>query len=660
MPKLLALGNGTILVCLDKHGLVRDFYFHYAGLENHVSEGLAHKIGIYVDEQFTWIDDGFWNVEVASIGETMASSITVKNEGLGITLHFSDIVYNEKNIFIREVEISNEYDRRRKLKIFFNQQFNISQTSTGDTAYFDPRDNTMIHYKGRRVFLINALSGKKVFDDYSVGIFGVYGKEGTFKDAEDGSLSKNPIEHSQVDSTIAVEVDLDSNKSTTMYYWITVGKSVKKVKELNAYVVEKSPSYVIDSTKDYWKAWVNNQNFSFYGLSDEVVALFKKSLTTIRTHVSKNGSILASGDTDLLKYWRDTYNYVWPRDAAISAIALEKAGDFNASRRFFKFINDVISEDGYFMHKYRPDKSLGSSWHPWIRDGKQELPIQEDGTALVIYALWTHYELSKDLEFIESIYNTLIKPAAKFMVDYRDEKTGLPKPSYDLWEMKFGVHTFTAASVYGALVTASKFANLLGKEESESIYISAAKEVKTAIEKHLYDKKKKTFYKSVFHKEGEIVKDETVDISSVYGVYKFGVYKYDDPILKKAFKVAEEKLGLKTEIGGIARFEGDVYHLKGGNVPGNPWFITTLWLSQYYCEFIKNEQDIAEYVKRFGWVVKYATKSGILSEQIDAFTGEQLSAAPLTWSHAEYVITVIKYLEKLEELGICKACYPVK
>ena len=39
------------------------------------------------------------------------------------------------------------------------------------------------------------------------------------------------------------------------------------------------------------------------------------------------------------------------------------------------------------MHKYRPDKSLGSSWHPWVRNGKPELPIQEDETALVIYAL---------------------------------------------------------------------------------------------------------------------------------------------------------------------------------------------------------------------------------------------------------------------------------
>src|SRR3989344_4069894 len=103
------------------------------------------------------------------------------------------------------------------------------------------------------------------------------------------------------------------------------------------------------------------------------------------------------------------------------------------------------------MHKYRPDKSLGSSWHPWVRDGQKQFPIQEDETALVIYALWEHYQLSRDLEFIESIYNSLIKKATDFMVSYLDEKTGLPRASYDIWEQKYGISTFTASSVYGAL-----------------------------------------------------------------------------------------------------------------------------------------------------------------------------------------------------------------
>ena len=70
------------------------------------------------------------------------------------------------------------------------------------------------------------------------------------------------------------------------------------------------------------------------------------------------------------------------------------------------------------MHEYRPDKSLGSSWHPWVHGNKAQFPIQEDETALVIYALWKHYEFSRDIEFIESVYNKLIKKMSIFLFFY--------------------------------------------------------------------------------------------------------------------------------------------------------------------------------------------------------------------------------------------------
>jgi len=225
--------------------------------------------------------------------------------------------------------------------------------------------------------------------------------------------------------------------------------------------------------------------------------------------------------------------------------------------------------------------------------------------------------------------------------------------------MRFGVSTFTAASVYGALSVAGKFASLLGKKKSASSYYQAAQEIKQGILKYLYNEKDGTFYKLINIKNGKVMQDVTVDISSAYGVYKFGVLKYDDPKLKKAMDASVERLRLKTEVGGIARFEGDLYYRQGGNVPGNPWFITSLWYTQYLTEFIKKEDEIPEVVKRLMWVVKNAQPSGILSEQLNPYTGEQISAAPLIWSHAEYVISIIQYLEKLEELGICKACYPV-
>ena len=116
----------------------------------------------------------------------------------------------------------------------------------------------------------------------------------------------------------------------------------------------------------------------------------------MRTHADDHGAIIASADSDMLQSGRDTYSYMWPRDGAFSAMAFDMAGNFVIAERFFSFCARVIDEKGYLMHKYRPDDSLGSSWHPWMRNGKVELPIQEDETALVLIGLWHHYFHSKD------------------------------------------------------------------------------------------------------------------------------------------------------------------------------------------------------------------------------------------------------------------------
>lgn len=659
MSKHACLGNGTVLIALDSNGLVKDFYYHYPGLENHLGKDLVHKIGVYVDNQMHWMDGDGWNIQVKTVSDSMATDIVAQNDSIGIELKFCDVVYNEKNIFIREVNVKNLWDIRREVKVYFNQQFNISHTHIGDTAYYDPRNNVVIHYKGRRVFLVNAVCEGESFKNYSVGLMGIEGKDGTYKDAEDGILSGNPIEHGQVDSVIEVKIDIPAKKTKKIYYWITIAKSIERARILNEFVVARTPSDIIKSTLNYWRAWVKNQNFSFWGLGEPIVNLFNRSLLLIRTHVSKNGSIIASGDSDLFQFGRDTYAYVWPRDAAFSALALERAGDFNASRRFFQYCSEIISADGYFMHKYRPDKSLGSSWHPWMRSGKKQFPIQEDETALVIYSLWKHYELSKDLEFIESVYNSLIKKAAEFMVSYRDGKSGLPKASYDLWEQQYGISTFTASAVYGGLTSAGKFARMLGKDESARKYFETAEAIKKAIMKYLYDGDEGVFVKQISTDSDSMEIDRTIDISSIYGIYKFGILELDDERLTRAMEKTINVLEIKTSVGGIARYEGDAYHKREGNIPGNPWVITAMWLAQYYIDKAKNESELEPARKWISWIVGLSGESGVLPEQFDPYTGEFVSATPLTWSHAEFVLVIIAYLEKLESLGICKACYTV-
>jgi GH15 family glucan-1,4-alpha-glucosidase len=96
----------------------------------------------------------------------------------------------------------------------------------------------------------------------------------------------------------------------------------------------------------------------------------------------------------------------------------------------------------------------------------------------------------------------------------------------------------------------------------------------------------------------------------------------------------------------MARYEGDSYHFKGGNYPGNPWILTTMWLAQYYAEIAHTKSDLEKVKHYISWAANHANPAGILPEQLDPYTGAHLSASPLVESHAEYIITVLAYLEK--------------
>jgi GH15 family glucan-1,4-alpha-glucosidase len=356
----------------------------------------------------------------------------------------------------------------------------------------------------------------------------------------------------------------------------------------------------------------------------------------------------------MLKQGRDTYSYMWPRDGAMTVLALLEVGEYNISKHFFKFCNDVIEPDGYLMHKYRADRSLGSSWHPFVRDGKPILPIQEDETALVLVALYEYYTKTKDIDFIEMHYNTVIKKMGIFLSDFVDPETNLPLPSYDLWEEKHGVSTFTACATYAGLVASAKFAKLFEKENEEELFTTKAEMMKQAIVKHMYDPELGMFIKLFTQHNGEIYRDTTIDMSSIYAVFTYGVLEASDPIVTTCINTIETKLRLKTGIDGVPRYIGDRYFMQVEGV-ANPWYITTLWLAQYYAITAKKPEDLETIRYWLRWVVTHSPLSGILSEQLHPYTGFQLSANPLSWSHAEYVRTVLLYHKALQRLGICEA-----
>jgi glucoamylase len=672
MPRDLPLGNGSLLVAFDQNYHIRDLYWPHVGQENHAL-GHAFRTGVWVEGQFRWFDDGQWERRLKYQHETLVTDVTLKHPDLRVAIQSADVVDFHENLLIRRMEVTNLAERDREVRLFFHHDFHIAGNDIGDTAYYEPERRAVFHYKGKHWFMLNGAvaTGRKdpgpgwtspenAFPGLVVGIHQwacglkeIRNLQGTWRDAEDGSLEGGVVAHGSVDSTVGFNLHIPAGKTGLLYFWMAVGTNFENVTTLNRMVRERGPQSFIDRTVAFWRLWLRTHLPDMDELPQAVRDQYERSLLTIHTQVDHGGAIIAANDSDISSDVRDTYSYMWPRDGALVSHSLNTAGYLDLPRAFFQFCDRVHSREGYLLHKYNPDGSLASSWLPWSNNGQKDLPIQEDETALVLWALWEHFARYGDVYFIKPLYRSLICPLADFLASFREPTSGLPLPSYDLWEERHGVLSWTVASVWGGLVAAAQFTEAFGETDRAKGYRKAAEEIKAGTEANLWQPSLNRFARMINRTvDGKWDIDATVD-ASLAGLWQFGMYAPDDPKIIATMQAIREQLWVKTTVGGVARYTDDHYHQVSqdiSNVPGNPWFICTLWLAEWLALTAKKPQDLIHALETLEWVADHALPSGVLAEQVNPYTDQPVSVSPLTWSHAAFVATVQTYLQARKRL----------
>jgi GH15 family glucan-1,4-alpha-glucosidase len=299
-----------------------------------------------------------------------------------------------------------------------------------------------------------------------------------------------------------------------------------------------------------------------------------------------------------------------------------------------------LNEHGYLMHKYQADGALGSSWHPYTHELQRTPPIQEDETAIVLFLFGQFYQQHADERLLREYYPTMIAPMANFLASYIDESTGLPLPSYDLWEEVFATTTYTTAVVYAALVEAAELADKVGEADAAVRWRTVADDIQTAAKAKLFNEQTGYFYKGFMSHNSEMVADATLDASSFFGAFMFGLFDVNSKHMQQAYKTLTTVLMQPNELG-LPRYAGDKYYITDADAPSNAWFITTLWHAQYAIETgnTKLAEDILD------WTIRHMRSTGVLSEQITP-DGRQTSVAPLAWSHAEFLSTLLDLVMK--------------
>lgn len=645
MARPIILSNGELHVGINKYGLVHDFYFPYVGLENHSSgQSTRHRVGVWIDGKISWLDEPGWELTFryphhALIGHTIA-----KNASMGILIEFDDVVDSAMSAFMRNIHVVNLYPQEREIRLFMHQAFAIGDArGNTDTAQYLPDSEAILHYRGRRAFIISGVVNDQPFDQHSIGLFGIEGHEGTYRDADDGELGGGNVEHGRVDSVIRFKLMIGANSSQRVHYWIAAGTSLREALYVHKQVREDGVLRRLHSTADWWREWLKPALKVSERIPDDQRDLFIRSVMIIKSQIDKRGAVIASTDTTMLNYSRDAYAYCWPRDGAYVLWPLIRMGYTDEPYRYFEFCRRGMHPSGYLMHKYRADGALGSSWHPYVHEGGEIAPpIQEDETALVLFVFAQYYQMHPSAKLLTDFYKSMVIPMADFLASYIDAKTGLPRPSYDLWEEVFLTTTYTTSVVYAALLAAADLAESAGDSDGAVRWRSAADDISSAAHKHLYNKDRQAFYKGLIVREDTIEYNDTFDLSSVFGAFMFGLFPVGSDQLEGAVATLRKTFGLIPGTNGLPRYENDTYRRSGGDAPSNWWCITTLWLAQYDIETGNTE----EARKLLGWVRDQAHSSGILPEQIDPITGAFISVAPLTWSHSEYVATLLDMINE--------------
>ncbi|HDZ26980.1 MAG TPA: glycoside hydrolase family 15 protein, partial [Candidatus Aminicenantes bacterium] len=164
MPRDIPVGNGNLLINFDSDYQIRDVYFPFVGQENH-SKGAPFRFGVWVDERCSWMGPE-WEKDLRYHDDSLTTNVYLKNEVLGLELNCTDVVDIDSNTFIRKIKVTNLKDEERQVRLFFSHDFHLYGNDIGDTAYFDPRTDSIIHYKANRYFLINCCTSEKCGVDH--------------------------------------------------------------------------------------------------------------------------------------------------------------------------------------------------------------------------------------------------------------------------------------------------------------------------------------------------------------------------------------------------------------------------------------------------------------------------------------------------------------
>lgn len=616
-------GNGRLLVSFSDKGEANRVFWpeqDYAQQINDIVMGFK-----FDDSDTRFLSENLWYVEQKYEPKSNILVTMYENSDFGLRIYQRDFVSNDRDVWVRNYTVKNISTRDLNVKAFLHTDF-ITENHNVRSAMMDFKNSSVVIYNKEHVVVVGA---DKSLDGFQFG--------DSFDAAKKDSLyGKDEI---SMTSNAALEWKLGNIKpdfEVELNLFFCFGFDIRSATDLFSNTKGEGVKILIENEKKYWKEEFDKYSKLLTG-NEKVDEVYLKAILTFKLLTNKEtGAILAGVEIDENYTRCGRYGYCWPRDGVFITRAFDICGMSDEAEKFYTvWAKRTQLPNGAWQQRYFLDGKIAPSWG-----------VQLDEVAGIIYGTWSHYQYTKNIRFLEEMWEC-IKGAANYLADNIDKETGLPCASFDLWEERFGEHTYTSGAVAASLKIAADVADELKVDiPIASVWRKVSDSIVKNIEERLWSDTERRFIRgtrtrlnwwncetdevvtnSMGYKLPVARYDMNVDISLLGLAIPFGIFDPKDDRIKRTVRAIEDRLD-GFPAGGFGRYEYDSY------IGGNPWVISTLWLGMYYAEV--GEIDRAK--ELLYWAVKNSTKLGFLPEQVDKFNGGRAWVSALSWSCAMFII----------------------
>ncbi|MDG6991279.1 MAG: hypothetical protein JRM99_07680, partial [Nitrososphaerota archaeon] len=549
-----------------------------------------------------WLDSKGWEIDQKYWPH--ANVIETRYRGNGLAVSRTAFVDPRLDVFASDFKVSADGAGAKDVRLLFYQNPELEETMWGNATFYDPARDSVVQYRRSTYFAFGAAERSA---SHQCGIGGW--KDDARADCLDGRLENSDAALSRgrkgVNSALAYHLgQVSPGKQRELCYFAAAGGNLERAEVLLETAKSAGGRSMAATAVRHWRAQLKKGNRMSHGRYSPLV---ERSLLTLMLLCDRQtGGIIASPSTD------PDYRYVWPRDAFYVALALDRSGYHDLAEKFYLWCRAAQDRSGVVRQRYYASpEQIGPAWGPaW----GEEL----DETACVVWGMVEHLRLTHDRGFLSEVW-PFIREAAWYLFDAVDP-SGKVRPTMNLWEEKPSNHVYSAATVCAGLKAASEAARSLNFTAEAQKWARASERVKERILDAFWDEDLGHFVRS------ESPSDPQVDISSLAISFPFGILPDRDPRMLKNAKALTDAFRFRA--GGAGRFTSD------DNYGGNPWVISTCWLSIHH----SNAGEAAPARALLSWSADHSTPLGMLPEQVDKAGGGVLSAVPLAWSHAMFVL----------------------